>query len=54
MRIAVALPLSSWRRQTKPGAASAIAFTGSSMALKSASRGESGGAFGRAMLTWAT
>src|SRR4051812_36995079 len=42
--MAVALPLSSCRRQTKPGAASAIALTGSSCATKPAIRGASIGA----------
>jgi hypothetical protein len=36
-RIAVASPPSSWRRQTNPGAASAIALIGSSAATKSVS-----------------
>ena len=51
--IEVALPLESWSRHTKPGAASAIAFTGSRSAAKSASLGESTGAFGVAMFTCA-
>src|SRR5438128_786442 len=53
-RSAVALPSSVWRRHTKPGAASARAFTGSGSSMKSASWDESGCASTRATFSWAS
>jgi hypothetical protein len=53
-RTAVASPSSVCSRQTKPGAASASAFTGSSASTKPASAGSVSGATGRATLTWAS
>ena len=52
-RIAVALPLSSWRRHTNPGLTSATALMGSMAAKNSATIGSSRSARRRAMLSWA-
>jgi hypothetical protein len=52
-RIDVASPSSVCRRHTNPGAASAIAFTGSSISTKPRSCSESIGASRTAMLTCA-
>src|SRR5215831_12655875 len=51
--MAVALPLSSWSRQTKPGVCSAIALTRSRLLTKSAMRGSSSGERMRPILSWA-
>src|SRR5438046_1778787 len=51
--IEVALPVSSWSRQTKPGDTSASALIGSSAAMNSATSGASVGATMRPMLIWA-
>src|SRR6185295_9486268 len=52
-RIAVALPLSSLSRQTKPGEASAMALTRSSSFMKSALAGSDGGLRNLPIFTWA-